>query len=500
MDLSPFPRCRTYLALVALILAVGVVCAGTLSNGFVWDDFDIIVDNRETHDIRNLGRVLLSPDLRAPYYRPLPRAMLVIEYALWGPTPWAFHLVSVLAHLAATGLLFFWARRLFRRDLPAFAVALLWGVHPVGAEAVGFVSVRTGTLAVLFGLASLLTLERAADHPDRRQAWASGLLFFLALASKEQALMLLPLAAWALRARRGGQAGAHRFGLLLPHVAALGAYGALRVIALGGLLGNAPRVVGRSVAMGPIAAALAVGRYVALAFWPAPLTVTHDLTQAARWPMLAGLATALACSAWAAKRRTPAATCGVLWFWLAVLPTLQVVAIPSAVFAERHAYVAYPGLALVVVDLLVAVRERWAVPAIGWVAVLALVVTAGALAVRTALRIPDWRDNRALFESALAVRPSALAHLNLGNLALAERDKTRAERHWRAAVEIDPFDADALNQLGVLAAQAQKFHEARDLFRRALDAFPEHPAARANLDRVEQRLRAAKDASGEAVE
>jgi hypothetical protein len=312
--------------------------------------------------------------------------------------------------------------------------------------------------------------------------------------------MLLPLAAWALRARRGGQAGAHRFGLLLPHVAALGAYGALRVIALGGLLGNAPRVVGRSVAMGPIAAALAVGRYVALAFWPAPLTVTHDLTQAARWPMLAGLATALACSAWAAKRRTPAATCGVLWFWLAVLPTLQVVAIPSAVFAERHAYVAYPGLALVVVDLLVAVRERWAVPAIGWVAVLALVVTAGALAVRTALRIPDWRDNRALFESALAVRPSALAHLNLGNLALAERDKTRAERHWRAAVEIDPFDADALNQLGVLAAQAQKFHEARDLFRRALDAFPEHPAARANLDRVEQRLRAAKDASGEAVE
>jgi len=483
---APFAPSRTLLAGLVLALAVAATFSGTLSTGFVWDDRDLVVDNPDTHDLGSLGRVMLSPDLTPPYYRPLPRVLLVLEYAVFGATPAAFHLVSVLAHLAAAWLLFLWARRLFGADVPAVLAALLWALHPVGAEAVGFVAVRTAPLAALFVLATLLAVQRAADRPGASRAWFSGLLFLAALGCKEQAVMALPLAALQLRALRGTrEPGASPLvARLVLLVGALIVYLVARVAALGGLLGEVPRVVGRAEAMGPLDMLLATGRYVTLFVWPSGLTVTHDLSVPPPALLLAGFVGVVGLSAWGWRRRTPAAVLGAAWFWLMLLPTLQVIALPSALFAERHAYLLYPGLVLMVVDLGLAAWQAHPSRGLALALVAASLAACGGLAARTVLRRRDWHDNRTLFESALAVRPSALAHLNLGNLELAEGHREAAAGHWRAAVELDPTDADALNQLGVLAAQDQRLVEARKLFSQALAAHPQHPVARQNLERL----------------
>ena len=49
------------------------------------------------------------------------------------------------------------------------------------------------------------------------------------------------------------------------------------------------------------------------------------------------------------------------------------------------------------------------------------------------------------------------------------------------ALEIDPANADALNNLGLVRLEQGREEEARRLFSRALEANPEHRAARENL-------------------
>ncbi|MFZ4579300.1 MAG: tetratricopeptide repeat protein [Myxococcota bacterium] len=495
-DVARGPRWKGPAAVLLLLVATGGIFANTLGNGYVWDDFDILVDNPQTHDLGRLGEVLLSPDQKPPYYRPLPRASFVVEIALFGQDPRVGHAVSLTWHLAAVVLLFLWAQVLFRRVAPAFAVALLWAVHPVAAEAVGFISVRTGTMAVALSLATLLAFWRGVRHGGWGWLAFAGVLFLAALGSKEQAGAVLPLAAGLLwLAPRMGEANlrGRTPWALLPLGLGLGGYLVARVAALGSLSGDVPRVVGQGAAMGVGDAVLAAGWYLRQLLWPTELNIVHNLHAAPTAVLVTGALALLAATVWSIRRPTPAALFGVAWFWLTFAPTVQWVALPSAALADRQAYIMGVGLACLVVQFGVALCDL--IP-VRWTAALAAVcvsAAACALSVRTIQRNSDFADNGHLYAASVAVRPSALAHLNLGNAAQRAGDLDTAREHWEAAVALDPRDADALTQLGVLHARAGDFPTARDLFRRALEAFPGHPAARGNLERVERRLERVRD-------
>lgn len=481
---------RLLLPWILLTVAVLATFGNTLANGHVWDDFDIIVDNPETRDLASLRQVLLSPDLKPPYYRPLPRALFVIEYTLFGPSPLAGHAGSLVFHLAAVLLWFAFVRVLLRREGPALGAALVWAVHPMASEAVGFISVRTTPMAMTFVLATLLLTWRGIRHGGAVWAWLAGLAFLAALGCKEQAAIALPLAVLLLA--YAGQLEAstdpRRWRVLIPLGVGLVAYLGARVAALGGLLGDVPAVVGKTSGMGVLDAGVAVGKYVALLVWPSELTVAHDLSSRTSGASLAALAAVLTLTGFVLVRRTPARVVGIAWFWMSVAPTIQWFALPSSTFAERHAYLMHPGLILVLADLGRAVVERRRFRFIPMALGVAVAALGLALAVRTGIRNLDWRDNGTLFRAALAVGPSSLAHFNLGNLARRQGDLSGAVAHWQAAVELDPGDADALNQLGVAAANAGRWDEARDLFARAVRSFPGHPAAQANLGILESRM------------
>lgn len=489
---------RRLMPWMLVAVAAAATFANTLANGHVWDDYDILVDDPRARDLGRLPEVLLSPDLKPPYYRPLPRALFVIEQAVLGPGPLAGHAVSVAFHVAASLLLFALARVLLRREGAALAAALLWAVHPMGSEAVGFISVRTTPMAVTFVLATLLLTWRGLRAGGGAWPWLAGLAFLAALGCKEQAAMALPLAAVlvAVAPRLGAGMDRRRWRMLLPLAVALVPYLAARVAALGGLLGDVPQVVGRAGPMGPLAAVLAIGKYVTLLAWPADLTVVHDLGAEAAGPLLAAFGAAIALTAVAVWRGTPACLVGIAWFWLGVAPTIQVIALPSADFAERHAYLLHPGLLLVLADLAAAALARRPSRKATILAGVGVALAVGALGARSIVRNRDWRDNGTLFESALAVRPSALAHFNLGNRARRNGDIRSAVAHWEAAVALDPGDADAWNQLGVMAANAGRWAEARDRFQRALAAFPGHPAAAENLRLLDRRAPARRPHPG----
>jgi protein O-mannosyl-transferase len=492
-------RVLPLLALTALVLAAH---GPVLANGFVWDDELVIVGNPDTRDLSALPRVLLSPDEMPPYYRPLNRASYLLDHAVFGMDPRGFHAVSLAIHLAGVLLLFAFARTLVRTPGPAFLAAALLAVHPVHTESVAFVAARNTLFALAFALAAVVLLARADRRGSTPAALALGVAFFLGLLSKEPAAMVLPfLAAWLLVPALSGLKERGRLSLLLPHLVALAVYLALRAVSLGG------------AASGPAAqheellSRLAVNwytlpRYLALAVFPRDLTVFHRIDLGdplVPWWLPLAWGGIVAVVGWCAFRRTPAALAGLLWLALHLAPVSNVIPIPSNTLgAERYFHLAAVGLWLIAADMAVWLHERMP-RRLASAAAAALVLALGG---RASARALDWRDNVALFGSAVRVDPGALlARRNLG-VALKERgDLDGARGEWEEALRIDPSDAETLTHLGTLAAEQGDLAQAEGLLRAALRIAPSDAATlaqlgtlaavRGDLARAEGLLRAA---------
>ena len=143
-----------WLRAALLVLAGAAVYANALSGPFVLDDQDTIVVNQQ---IRQLWppSVVLFPALELPVAgRPAVNVSFALNYALGGLDVRGYHLVNIAIHVACALLLFGIVRRTL--NLPslrdrfgtratdlAFAVALIWLVHPLMTDAVDYITQRT---------------------------------------------------------------------------------------------------------------------------------------------------------------------------------------------------------------------------------------------------------------------------------------------------------------------------------------------------------------------
>lgn len=470
----------------ALVLLTLATYANALSNGFVWDDAPIIVENPDTRDLSAMGRVLLSPDEFPPYYRPLNRASYLVDYQLFGMDPRGFHAVNIALHAANALLLLALARRLFGTRAPAMLAAALLAVHPVLAESVNFVSARNNLFALLFALASFVLFIDADRGGSRGRAWLSGGAFFLGLMSKEQAAGALPvLAAWLAVPGLSALRGSRRWTLLVPHLLALAAYLALRAISLGSSMGPGAILAGlpSRVAMNWFM----IPRYLGLVFFPRELTTLHEIpAELPSWPWLAvAWAAIVAVVAFLVRRPSAAGTVGLLWLGFNLLPIANIVPIPSSLVAERFFYVPATGAWLLLADLWSRLyRSVPARPLVAGAAALSIV----ALGARTVVRNRDWRDDLTLARSAVETNPGSLpARFNLGVVLRDQGDLDGARRQWEAALEMAPGDPGTLTQLGTAAAVAGDLARAEGYYRRALHHDPRAPLAHYNLARLCER-------------
>lgn len=506
VEAPPFPSARGPAGRAARLLPAAALLAVTLAtyassfgNGFVWDDHRV-VESAERAGLSSLREALTAPDVLwrsdpAAYYRPLARAAFLLDRRLFGLDPLPYHVENALLHALAAMALFAVGRRLIGATGPALAAAVLFAVHPVGAEAVSFVTARNNLLVAVFVLTSwLLTLRARAEGRPRLLLLAAA-LFLLGLLCKETAFMLLPfLAAQEILAPQEPRGSLRqRLARLAPHAAAAAAYLALRASVL-------PAVVAARPTLGGVGDALVrdlhiIPAYLALLLFPSGLTVHHAEPEA----YLAGAPALLA--AWAAiaaglalllRGGRPATRIGLLWFAVFFVPVSTIIPMPSASIAERHLYLPAIGLWLVAGDQLARLAGALRRPRAVAGAVAAIAV---ALAIVTARRNLDWKDDVALFSSAVRVNPaSSEARFDL-SLALAERgDAEGARREWERIAVLDPRHVGALSQLGTYHAERGRLDLAAGYFSRVLALDPRDVETRFNMALLLERLHRPREA------
>ena len=215
----------------AAILAglVAIVYGRAVGAGFVFDDHALVVENPLVREspARIGGLFLHSPERAGFAYRPVRVLSYQVDHLLaGGMDPRVFHLSNLVYHVLATWLLWSLARAMLDSDPAAMVAASLFAVHPLGSEAVAYVSGRRDLLCALFALlalrcwwAFLAGADRTGDlatgaASDRRPTRATPTLAvalvaaLLSLGSKETALVL-PVLAWFMTFVRspGARAG-----------------------------------------------------------------------------------------------------------------------------------------------------------------------------------------------------------------------------------------------------------------------------------------------------
>ena len=120
-----------------------------------------------------------------------------------------FRRTALLLHLCNVALVVGLLRSLFDNRLVAGLLGLLYGVHPLNADAVPWIAGRKTVLTATFALGSLLLYvayvrhAERANHRDWKRYGASLLMYVCALLSKPTALpvvgLLLVLDYWPLR-------------------------------------------------------------------------------------------------------------------------------------------------------------------------------------------------------------------------------------------------------------------------------------------------------------
>jgi hypothetical protein len=185
---------RTHAVWVVAFVAV-ITAITSIGNGFALDDVHIIVENDRVHSLSHLPRLFVEtywpPIEGASLYRPLTMVAFSLEYAIGRGSPLPFHAVSIALYGLVCAAFFRLLRTVVDLDT-AILGAVLFAVHPVHTEAVANVVGQAELLVALFIFVAVSRYieVRRRDALEPRDSAAIVALFFLALISKEHALIL----------------------------------------------------------------------------------------------------------------------------------------------------------------------------------------------------------------------------------------------------------------------------------------------------------------------
>ena len=206
-----------------IILGFSIVLyANTLKNGFVYDDYNTIVNNTLIKDFNNLPKLLKKEYFNVAgeaSYRPLVTLTYFFDYTIYELKSWGYHLTNMVLHTINGVLLYIFLVLFVKQQKignqgsssivqcllnPPFIISSLFISHPALTEAINATSFREDLLVFLFYFVTLNLYLLQKLYSNSYKPFAQSRLYFiscisysLALLSKEMAATL-PLIVYCL--------------------------------------------------------------------------------------------------------------------------------------------------------------------------------------------------------------------------------------------------------------------------------------------------------------
>jgi tetratricopeptide (TPR) repeat protein len=480
-----------------LVVTVLLVYLPALSGGFVWDD-EGHVTRPDLRTVGGLVRIWTEPGATQQYY-PLLHSGFWLQWRLWGEHALGYHLVNVLLHALNALLVWLILRRL---ELPgALLAAFLFALHPVHVESVAWIAELKNTLSGAFCLGAALAYLRfdpslggAPEHVPRRWGWyIAALGLFVAGLLSKTVTATLPAALLVIHWWKTGRLDLRRTLLpLLPMFilgAAMGLYTAWHEEHLIGAKGEAFEL---SFAQRILIAGRAPWFYLGKLLWPRELVFiyerwTPDPRNWTQW-LYPVAAVALVLALWLLRRRiSRGPLAAVLLFGGMLFPVLGFFNVYPFLFsfvADHFQYLASIGILALLAACFTRIGRRLFARQ-SWIGAAVAGLVLAALGVRSMVQAAIYRDVETLWRHTLAHNDGAFIACNNLGVYLASRERFgEAVDLYRRAIELRPRNSELHSNLANALSAGGDHEQAERELRHAIELSPDFAEAHANLAAV----------------
>lgn len=462
--------------IIGLILGVTFLAfSNSLWNGFAYDDITQILDNQFIRELKNMPKALVTetwywrvqqdqdPNKQvkpsSPYYRPVFTIYLMLMWNLFGASASGWHIFNLILHLLAAYMVFLALER-FTKDRRIAAIAsLLFAVHPLRSESVAWISGLTDPLLAVSLMSSFYLYVRYREEGGLKLLAGSLALFTLAAFTKEPAIAFpIFLGAYELFIVNQEQKARERLKPAVKYAASFlfisALYFVARYYALGFALNNSAfkSYPGYQIFL---TIPLVIWKYIGLLFWPVDLSLFHA-THMVKSPLdvrfilpfvgLIGLAFGL----WQ-LRGSLLARFGILWFFINVLPVLNLSAFGEEFLVqERYVYIPSIGFSLLVaVGLTKIPLEKWLPLGRGRSAQTAMVgVLVLLLAGKSFAQNTSWENDMTVWVHGVEMAPDqSMSHYILGHKFLDQGDYVKAAQELEEFLKLSPDNLIVISNL-----------------------------------------------------
>ena len=348
----------TLLWLLGIIILTYIAFIPALKNGFTnWDDNVYIPENGliKSLSMENIKKIFEFKNHVSLNYHPITILSLAIDYHISGFNPKVFHLTNILFHLLNTALVFWFVFLLSERKIMVAAItAILFGIHPMHVESVGWISERKDVLYVFFFLAALIVYLKYLQKEGTQKLIFYALLillFLLSVLSKSMAIVL-PVVMLLIDYYTGRKFDKNVILEKLPFFALSLFFGLLAVkIQSNGAIANFETF---TIFQRICFASYGTINYIFKLFLPIHLSCFYPYPNLINnhLPIIFYIAPLIVMGLFGSAiyliRKNKVLVFGFFYFMVTVVMVLQLISVGKAIMADRYTYLSYIGLFFII--------------------------------------------------------------------------------------------------------------------------------------------------------
>lgn len=402
--------------------------------------------------------VFFSPSGKGYYYRPVLTVSFMVDAMLGKGKFSFFHLMNVIYHILASYLIFLFLLKIGFERTRSFLFTLLFLVHPMLTQAVAWVPGRNDTLLAVFAVSSLIFWINYLKEHKIYWALLHFSFFFIALLTKENAVMIPILASLAafLLIKTNPKRLIFPVLIWIPVII-------LWWIIRGNSLGSASSIPFSDQVMSALKNLPALFPYLGKMFFPFRLSVFPILAdmKPSFFLGIIALIIMIVLIFVTKSRQWPLYIFGLTWLLAFLGPALINLTHQVPNFSEHRGYLSLAGLIIFLLGCDPFKKfdyTKWQVTA-GFVAIAILYGTLGVI------HTGHFKNNFAFWQNAVDTSPShAFNYNNLGAMYFLAGDYENAEPWFRKALTINPLEPMANSNAGLICmntkrpAEAEKFY------------------------------------------
>ncbi|MBM2814657.1 MAG: repeat-containing protein YrrB [Ignavibacteria bacterium] len=480
---------RQYIVALAAAVIVFIVMSPALFNGFVYDDDVYISKNPYIYELSFKFIKAIFSNYYFGNYNPITITSYNFDYSLFGASPFGFHLVNLLLHSAVVFFLFFLIRKLTGECFIAFFVALLFGIHPLHVESAAWIAGRKDLLLGLFFVLSSIYYLKYKNDSNRIQFYIISFIFFIIACLSKAVAVMLPVVFLLYDFLENKKINWKSIYEKIPFF--------IVSLILGLVTIDAQKAEGslKSIPANTLVDKILLFFY-GLFFYIYKMFVPLGLSANYSAPPKTGdsipaivlitpiVIIGLVALALYLRKKSKILSFGCLFYFITILPVLQIVPVGNAFTADRFFYIPSIGLFFALaagIHYLYShlknseyLNRRLILTIITIIFLL--------LSFLSWQRTKIWKDEMTLFTDVIKTNPTfSLAYNNIGNVYNSQKNYPAAIEYLKKAIELNPTYTDPVYNLGnVYQLLGDNIH-AIDMFQKTIVINPKHFEARHNL-------------------